>query len=269
MAVMTGLHWGFMMSDVGRHDGLNDNELLRYARQILLDDWDVDAQIRLKNSQVLIVGMGGLGCPVASILVRAGVGRVHLVDFDVVEISNLQRQMLFCTEDIGEPKAMIAAQKLQMHNPYVVVSYDITKITDDTIVTMMESLTPDLVIDCTDNFAVRDTVNRYCRQKGIALLSNSAIGEMGQIALFTQETGCYQCLFGDDDGDTQTCSSSGVLASTVHIIGSMTAQVALEFLGRNKNPIAGQLLLWQGRQMSLRQVLFTTNPSCHLCHQVP
>lgn len=244
---------------------LSDDELLYYARQVLLDGWDEQAQIRLKNSQVLLVGMGGLGCPVASILVRAGVGRVHLVDFDVIEISNLQRQMLFCMEDIGKSKAMIATQKLQTYNPYVTVSYDTVKITNDTIAAMMEKLSFDLVIDCTDNFAVRDILNQYCRQKNVALLSNSAIGEVGQIALFTQETGCYQCLFGEDEGDVPTCSDSGVLSSTVHIVGSMTAQVALEFLGRNKNPIAGQLLLWQGRQMSLRQVLFTTNPSCRLC----
>lgn len=244
---------------------LSDDELLYYARQVLLDGWDIDAQTRLKNSQVLIVGAGGLGCPVASVLVRAGVGRVHLVDFDVIEISNLQRQTLFTINDIGQFKAAIASQRLQTDNPYISISYDNIKITDKNIDKMIQDVNPDLVIDCTDNFVIRDLLNQKCRQFGVALLSNSAIGEVGQIALFTKETGCYECLFGADKAGEQTCTSSGVLGSTVHIIGAMSAQVALDFLGRNHNSIAGQLLLWQGKTMSLRKMAFMPNPQCTVC----
>lgn len=243
----------------------SDDELLYYARQILLDDWDTSAQSRLKCSRVLVVGMGGLGCPMASILARSGVGRLHLLDFDVIEVSNLQRQMLFGLADVGKPKAQIACQRLQADNPYISITYDTLKITDENIASVIRQGVFDLVIDCTDNFAVRDLLNQHCRQERMPLLSCSAIGEVGQIALFEQTTGCYRCLFGDEAGDEQTCASSGVLGSTVHIIGAMGSQVALSFLGRGVNPIRGQLLLWQGKQLRLRGIEFVPDEACLVC----
>lgn len=244
---------------------LSDAELMRYSRQILLDGWDIDAQLKLKNSKVLIVGAGGLGCPVSQILVRAGVGYVHLLDFDVIDDSNLQRQTLFDADDVGKPKAQVACQKLKVQNEWVAVDFTHERLSASNIDGFLAHITPDLVIDCTDNFAVRDLLNQGCRKHQLPLLSNSAIGEVGQIALFTADTGCYHCLFGDEAGDERTCATSGVLASTVATIGAMTAQVALDFLGREHNPIAGELLLWQGRTLSLRKVKFNKDEHCPVC----
>lgn len=244
---------------------LTDDELLRYSRQILLDDWDIDAQSRLKSSRVLLVGMGGLGCPVASVLVRAGVGYVHLLDFDVIDDSNLQRQTLFTAQDVGKSKAQTAQSVLQAQNTLITVAYDDIKITADNAVDIIERIRPDLVIDGTDNFTVRDILNQTCQSLGVPLLSNSAIAQTGQLALFTQETGCYHCVFGGEGNQTANCATSGVLASTVAVIGSLSAQVALDFLGRGNNPIAGELVLWQGQRLSLRKLKFTKNPNCPIC----
>lgn len=251
---------GFVMNDE-----LNDDELLRYARQILLTDWDMDAQIRLKNAKVLIVGAGGLGCPVAQILTRAGVGYLHIADHDTIDDSNLQRQTLFTKDDVGKYKADVAKSALIRQNHLIDIDGTVIKLTCDNIDELFGVARFDLVIDCTDNFAVRDLLNKSCIQKNLPLLSNSAIGEMGQIAMFNRQTGCYHCVFGAEMGDDNNCVNSGVLASTVSIIGSMTAQIALDVLGRGNNPIQGQLLLWQGRQMSLRKLNFQKNKDCPIC----
>ena len=244
---------------------LFEEELLRYSRQILLDDWDVDAQIRLKNSRALMIGMGGLGCPVAQTLARAGVGCLHLIDDDTIDDSNLQRQTLFNKDDIGKHKAHVAADRLNEQNHLINIHAHVIKLTDETIEDVFCLADFDLVIDCTDNFAARRLINQTCIAKNIPLLSNSAIAETGQIALFTAESGCYHCLFGDRYDDEQNCATSGVLASTVAVVGSLTAQIALDYLGRTNNPIHAQLLLWQGRTMSLRKLNFQKNPNCPIC----
>lgn len=243
---------------------LSDAELLRYSRQILLDGWDMDAQVRLKNSRVMIIGMGGLGCPVAQILARAGVGHLHLIDHDTVDDSNLQRQTLFTQDDIAKPKATTAQIALMHQNPLIKISSSVLKVTAQTL---EEQLAEgyDLVIDGTDNFAVRDVINTACIRHGVVLLSNSAIAEVGQIALFTKQTGCYHCLFGDEMGDEMTCATSGVLASTVAVVGSITAQIALDFLGRGNNPIKGELLIWQGDRLNLKKLHYHKNPQCPIC----
>ncbi|WP_432481877.1 HesA/MoeB/ThiF family protein [Moraxella sp. ZY200743] len=251
-------------------DVLSDAELMRYSRQILLDDWDLSAQLELKKSHVLIVGMGGLGCPISQILVRAGVGCLHLVDFDVIDESNLQRQTLFTADDVGRSKVAVAHQKLAKHNELVrIVSTDI-RLTNDNIGRVFDECAgrlPNLVIDCTDNFAIRDLLNQACQTYGVPLLSSSAIGEVGQLALFTNKTGCYQCLFGTDKGDEMTCATSGVLGSTVSVIASMASQVALDFLGRHHNPIEHQLVLWHGREFSLKKIRFTQDEHCTICNK--
>lgn len=243
---------------------LSDSELLRYARQILLDDWDITAQLNLKNANIAIIGVGGLGCPVSQILARAGVGRIHLIDHDVIDESNLQRQTLFTHHDVGKYKAQIAKNVLEIANPLIHIHASTQKITDDNIADVIKKV--DLVIDCTDNFGVRDVINRYCVKNGLPLLSNSAIGEIGQIALFEPDTGCYQCVFGNDLGDENNCTNTGVLASTVNVIGSMTAQIALAFLGRGHNPIKHQLLIWQGKTLTLKKLQFHKNTDCSICH---
>lgn len=254
---------------------LSDAELMRYSRQILLDDWDLSAQLMLKQSRVLIVGMGGLGCPISQILVRAGVGQLHLVDFDVVDESNLQRQTLFDASDVGQSKVKTAHQKLIKQNELVNIISTDARLNKDNIAAIFTQSAqdgdelPSLVIDCTDNFAIRDLLNQTCRTYGMPLLSSSAIGEVGQLALFTDNTGCYQCLFGSDGGDEMTCATSGVLGSTVAVIASMASQVALDFLGRQQNPIEHQLVLWHGQSFSLKKIRFAQDDDCPICQSRP
>ncbi len=265
-----------MMISENPADMLSDSEMMRYARQILLESWDIDAQVTLKQSHALIVGAGGLGCPVATILARAGIGRLTLIDHDRVDVSNLQRQSLFSDTDVGEFKAITAANSLRLHNPLVIIHAITDKLTDANAASLLvgtadalaDFKAPKLIIDCTDNFSVRDLINRTAMRLDIPLLSTSAIGETGQIALYTKETGCYHCVFGDVTvgDDERNCANSGVLASTVAIIGSMAAQVALDFLGRDRNPIKAKLVTWQGRTMSLRQLGYTKDTDCTVCN---
>lgn len=250
---------------MNKHDELTDSELLRYARQILLDDWDITAQLNLKNASIAIIGVGGLGCPVAQILARSGVGYIHLIDHDVIDESNLQRQILFTHHDVGKYKSQTAKHILENTNSFIKIYATIQKITHDNIADVIDKV--NLIIDCTDNFAIRDVINQYCVDNHLPLLSNSAIGEIGQIALFEPDTGCYQCVFGDERGDENNCTNTGVLASTVNIIGSMTAQIALDFLGRHHNPIKHQLLIWQGKTLTLKKLQFHQSKDCPICYQ--
>lgn len=248
-------------------DHLSDAEMMRYARQILLDDWDLQAQHQLKTSHAIIVGMGGLGCSVAQTLVRAGLSRLTIIDDDVIDPSNLQRQCLYFDTDIDKPKAMIAKSALHQHNPLTQIEAHAIRLTHDNAQQLIGETS--LVIDCTDNFAVRDVLNHTCRHRQLPLLSTSAIGEIGQLALYTEATGCYRCVFGDDVGEEISCATSGVLASTVAVIAAMASQVALMFLGKGANPIAGKLIAWQGQTMTLKHHQFTRDASCPVCGSTP
>lgn len=243
---------------------LSDGELNRYSRQILLDEWDINAQIALKSSSVVIIGMGGLGCPVAQILVRAGVGRIHLIDFDVIDDSNLQRQALYLPSHIGQSKVKIAYYTLRSTNEFSALSYNDIQLTQDNINALSWNFS--LMIDCTDNFSTRKLLNTVSVQQTIPLLSASAIGTIGQLSLFEPtKTGCYACLFGENQTDNTTCATSGVLGSTVAVIGAMAADVALAFLGQDKNTLFGKLALWNGQTTSLRHIHFKPNRNCPVC----
>jgi adenylyltransferase/sulfurtransferase len=277
---------------------LTDDELMRYSRQVLLDGWDVDAQLRLKHSRIVMVGAGGLGCPAAETLARAGVGNIHLIDDDVIEISNLQRQTLFLPQDLGQHKAQVAAARLLEINELITVSYEVVRVeaanaaellklpakvetaTQTTALTAAPQLTPlpDLLLDCTDNFAIRELLNRISVAYAIPLLSASAIGMTGQLALYEPalSSGCYHCVFGDSiasstnstENDTsaeQNCANSGVLASTTAIMGTLQANAALQYLGLQTNPLAQQLLLWDGQRMRQRNIGYRQDPACPIC----
>lgn len=252
---------------------LTDNEMLRYARQILLDGWDIDAQTRLKNSHVVIIGVGGLGCPLAETLCRAGVGRLTLIDDDVIDESNLQRQSLFTPNDIGKSKALVAKAKLNEINNFCQIEALNTRLTLDNHQQLLDlpnknSLSK-LICDCTDNFKTRDHINQLAVKEKLPLLSASAIAQTGQLALFEayKGTGCYHCLFQGQGDDSRTCATSGVLASTTQIMGNLQAQAALTFLGLGKNPLAQTLLLWQGEALSLRKLKFRQDKNCPVCGQ--
>ncbi|WP_201588398.1 HesA/MoeB/ThiF family protein [Psychrobacter sp. Pi2-51] len=252
---------------------LSDDELLRYARQVLLDGWDMDAQLRLKSARVVIIGAGGLGCPASETLVRAGVGHIHLIDDDEIEASNLQRQTLFLPDDIGKPKALTAAQMLTRINPLISAHGTVARLSEDNAYQLLDMATgkPDLLLDCTDNFATRDVINRISVRYQIPLLSASAIAMQGQLALFEPHlnTGCYHCVFGsvvlDEAADERTCANSGVLASTTAVMGNLQANAALQYLGLTKNPLTNKLLIWDGSQMQQRLMGYRQDPQCPVC----
>lgn len=261
------------MAQSSETEQLLDSELLRYARQILLDGWDIDAQLRLKSSRVVIIGAGGLGCPASETLVRAGLGQIHLIDDDVIEASNLQRQTLFLPEDIGQFKAETAATMLERINPLITARGTVTRLSKDNADELLDIAAgkPDLLLDCTDNFATRDMINRMSVRYQIPLLSASAIAMQGQLALFEPHlnTGCYHCVFGsvvaDEEADERTCANSGVLASTTAIMGNLQANAALQYLGLTKNPLTNKLLIWDGRQMQQRLMGYRQDPECPVC----
>ena len=244
---------------------LTDAELLRYNRQILLPQWDIAAQEKLRAGRVLIVGMGGLGCPSALYLAAAGVGELWLADFDTVELSNLQRQILYRDDDIGQPKAEAAARRLLDVNPHIRVR-PITQMLD------AHSLQPlvqgvDVVLDCTDNFLTRDAVNRACVMAGKPLVSAAAIGLSGQLSVFlgSGEIPCYRCLYPDSDSATVTCSESGVLATTVGILGTLQAHEALKCLSGVGVPLYGKLMVWEGDSAQSRTLTFCRDSACPVC----
>lgn len=251
---------------------LTDAEMLRYSRQILLDGWDIDAQINLKNSHVLIIGMGGLGCPLAETLTRAGVGHLSIVDDDVIDESNLQRQSLFTPDDVGQSKVLTAQKKLNKINEFVKIQafyqrFDNDFFSEDNI--LKNSLSNlRLICDCTDNFKTRDLINKKANKKNIALLSTSAIAENGQLTLFEPNTGCYHCLFQGEGDDNRRCINTGVLASTTQIMGNLQAQVALHYLGLKENIVKNQLLLWNGKDCSLRKITFKKDQNCAVCGEL-
>lgn len=252
---------------------LLDAELLRYARQILLDGWDIDAQLRLKASRVVMIGAGGLGCPASETLVRAGLGQVQLIDDDVIEASNLQRQTLFLPGDIGKPKALTAAEMLNKINPLINARGTVARLGEDNAYELLDMASgkPDLLLDCTDNFATRDIINRISVRYQIPLLSASAIAMQGQLALYEPQlnTGCYHCVFGsvmpDAEADERSCANSGVLASTTAIMGSLQANAALQYLGLTKNPLTNKLLIWDGSQMQQRLMGYRKDAHCPVC----
>lgn len=263
------------------HQALTDAELLRYARQVLLEGWDIDAQLRLKSSRVVMIGAGGLGCPASETLVRAGLGQVHLIDDDEIEASNLQRQTLFLPEDIGQSKAITAAQMLEKINPLITARGTVARLSIDNAYELLDMATgkPSLLLDCTDNFATRDIINRISVRFQIPLLTASAIGMQGQLALFEPQlhTGCYHCVFGDPsanngpdanintEADERTCANSGVLASTTGIMGNLQANAALQYLGLTKNPLTTKLLLWDGSRMQQRLMGYRQDKNCPVC----
>ncbi len=256
------------MPQQASNDDLSDKELLRYARQVLLDTWDIDAQLNLKNSRVLIIGMGGLGCPVAETLTRSGVGHIYIVDDDKIEESNLQRQSLFNPSHLGQSKAKTACNILQTINELITIDYSQQKFNQKTAQTIAKNIGNfDLLIDCTDNFKTRYLINEISLRQKIPLLSASAIAMTGQLALFepSKKTGCYYCLFPNLQDERQSCATSGVLASTTAVIGNLQAHLALQFLGLKQNPLLGKLLLWDGVRFKQTFINYHQNTSCKIC----
>jgi len=245
---------------------LTDAQLLRYNRQILLPDFDVAAQEKLQGSRVLVVGLGGLGCPAALYLGAAGVGRLVLVDGDVVELTNLQRQIAHTDNDIGVNKARSAAAAVAAINPEValeVVERALAEIDMPDLVSRV-----DLVVDATDNSPVRFALNRACIAAAVPLVSAAAVRSEGQLSVFDPVRGgpCYRCLYTEADADTApSCTESGVLAPLVGVIGSLQAMEALKVLTGFGAPLRGKLLVMDLGNMAIRTLGLPPRPDCPAC----
>ena len=244
---------------------LSLNEEKRYARQISLPSIDFEGQEILKGSRVAIIGVGGLGCSAAQYLAASGIGQLTLIDFDSVELSNLQRQVLHQTSDIGVNKAQSAAQLLRLNNPEISISV-IEERLDNVALTMLIK-NNDVIVDCCDNLVTRKQLNQVCFETKTPLVSGASIRIEGLVTTFdySPETPCYQCfsqLFGEQE---LSCMEGGVLAPSVGIIGSIQACEAIKVLVNIGQPLVGRLLLADFSQMSFREMKLSKNKHCVVC----
>jgi molybdopterin/thiamine biosynthesis adenylyltransferase len=246
---------------------MDDTQLLRYSRHILLPELGVDAQQRFASARALIIGVGGLGNPVAQFLAAAGVGELTLVDADTVDLTNLQRQILFDTHVVGIAKVDAAAQRLTAVNPEVRVVRVASRVGDTELAPLAGA--SDVVVDCSDNFATRHAVNRACVAAHKPLVSGAAIRFDGQVAVFDARdpsSPCYHCLFAEgDDYEETRCATMGVFAPLVGIIGSTQAAEVLKLLAPAGESLAGRLLMLDALAMQWREVRVLKDPECAVC----
>lgn len=246
---------------------MNDEQLLRYSRQIMLDDFDYGGQQKLLDAKVLIVGLGGLGCPVALYLAGAGVGELWLADFDVVDLSNLHRQIAHTMGDIGRPKVISASESIAAINPDTVSQCIGEKLTGQFLRDAVERV--DVVIDCCDNVQTRLEINQACVDLKTPLVSGAAIRSEGQVIVFDsreENCPCYQCLYKDITAvENLSCADSGVLSPLVGVIGSVQAIEAIKLLSGFGKPVAGQLQIYDAKISEWRKLLLPKNPTCPVC----
>ncbi len=244
---------------------MTDEQLLRYSRQIMLPAFGYEGQQRLLAARVLIVGLGGLGSPVAMYLAAAGVGTLVLADFDAVDLSNLQRQLLHTSERIGMTKVDSAVRTLTAINPQVRLEAIKGSLTEANLAGIVSGV--DLVVDACDNFTTRFAVNSACFAARVPLVSGAAIRTEGQVAVFSGQPGgpCYQCLYPRDGDMDETCSANGILAPVVGIIGSIQATEAIKVLAGIGEPLIGRLLLLDALAMEWRSLRLPADPHCPVC----
>ena len=250
---------------------MDDDQLLRYSRHILLDEIGVEAQQRLLGATALVVGAGGLGCPAAMYLAAAGVGRLMLADDDTVDLTNLQRQVLHRDATVGMPKVESGRRALAEINPGVEVVAIRARLEGAALDDAVRAA--DVVLDCCDNFATRHAVNRACVAAGRPLVSGAAIRFDGQLAVFDARRGdspCYQCLFPEgEDVEEVRCATMGVFAPLTGIVGTMQAAEALKLAGGFGAPAVGRLLMIDARTMRIDTVRVPRDPSCPACGASP
>jgi adenylyltransferase/sulfurtransferase len=245
---------------------MDDNQLMRYKRHLMLPQLDIEGQQRLLDASALVVGTGGLGSPVLMYLVAAGVGKLHLYDDDKVEISNLQRQILFDSTMLGKSKAETAATRLRAVNPDCEVVAVASRLKSELLNDAVAQV--DLVIDCSDNFDTRFAINQACVLQQKTLVSGAVIRMEGQVSVFSghlADKPCYQCLYQPDAYNDETCTSSGVLGPAVGIIGSILATEAVKFLSGIGDPLEGRLLLFDALAMRFNELKLNKDPACSVC----
>jgi len=247
---------------------MNDEQLLRYSRQIMLAAIDIDGQEKLLDSKVLIIGLGGLGSPVAMYLAAAGVGRLTLVDPDQVDLSNLQRQVIHETSAIGQDKVSSAQARLRRLNPDCNIRIINKKLDPKELADEIGKA--DAVVDCSDNFDTRFEVNAACVAAGKALISGAVIRMEGQVSVFMPRTDgpCYRCLYPEGSDTETTCSETGVLAPVAGIIGSIQATETLKVLLNHGEVLSGRLLVMDASTMEWRRITLRKDPACPICSTV-
>ena len=248
---------------------MTDDDLLRYSRHLLLDDIGIEGQQRLLNAHALVIGAGGLGSPVALYLGTAGVGRITIVDGDRVDLTNLQRQIAHDLRRIGVPKAESAAQSIAAINPSVHVRAVHERVDAARLLELVADA--DVVVDCSDNFATRQAVNAACVARGRPLVAGAAIGFDGQLSVYdtrSAESPCYACAFPPDPSfEDIACSTMGVFAPLVGIIGSMQAAEALKICAGIPPSLTGRLQMLDARSMEWTEVQITRDQTCPTCSQ--
>ena len=245
---------------------MKDEQLLRYSRQIMLPEMDIAGQQKLIDATVLIVGMGGLGCPAAMYLVASGVGHLVIADDDVVELTNLQRQVAHSQSMIGEPKVVSAQQTLLGLNPDLKITALQMRLEG---VNLSEAVSQaDLVVDACDNYTTRFAINFACIEHGKPLVSGAAIRMEGQVAVFDSRSPtspCYQCLYSQGDDEDASCSENGVIAPLVGIIGAVQAMEAIKLLTGIGESLTGRLLLLDASTLQWREMRLPRDSNCGAC----
>jgi len=248
---------------------MNDDQLLRYSRHILLDDIGIEGQERILNAHAIVIGAGGLGSPAALFLASAGVGHLTLVDDDAVDLTNLQRQIAHTTARVGEAKVQSAAQALKALNPEVRI--EAVQARADAVWLDEQVAHATVVLDCSDNYATRQAVNAACVNHRVPLVTGAAIRFDGQITVVDPrhaEAPCYACIFAPDAAFEEIqCSTMGVFAPMVGIIGAMQAAEALKLIAGIGESLAGRLLMLDGRSMEWTALKIPRQAHCSVCHR--
>jgi adenylyltransferase/sulfurtransferase len=246
---------------------LTDTQLLRYSRHILLSELGPDAQERFAAAHALVVGVGGLGAPAAQFLVAAGVGTVTICDADTVDLTNLQRQILYATHDIGARKVDAAERRLAAINPEVRIERIASRVEPADLAPLVDAA--DVVLDCSDNFPTRHAINAACVRAGKPLVSGAAVRFDGQVAVFDARdpsAPCYHCLFGEGEELEETrCATMGVFSPLVGIVGAMQAAEALKLIAGAGMPLTGRLLIVDALDMRVRELAVPRDPACPVC----
>jgi molybdopterin/thiamine biosynthesis adenylyltransferase/rhodanese-related sulfurtransferase len=245
---------------------LTNGEILRYSRHLIMPEVGMDGQLKLKNAKVLLIGTGGLGAPLGLYLAAAGVGRLGLVDFDVVDFTNLQRQVIFGTSDVGKSKSEAARARLSNLNPDIEVESFETKLTSNNALELFKDF--DIIVDGTDNFPTRYLVNDACVLLGKPNVYGSIFRFEGQITIFGMPDGpCYRCLYPEPPppGLVPSCAEGGVLGVLPGIVGSIQAMETIKLILGNGRSLTGRLLLFDALEMGFREFKLRKNPNCPMC----
>ncbi|KND60866.1 Sulfur carrier protein adenylyltransferase ThiF [Candidatus Burkholderia verschuerenii] len=246
---------------------MNDDQLLRYSRHILVDEIGIEAQQRFLDAHALIIGAGGLGAPAAMYLAASGVGKITLVDADTVDLTNLQRQIVHATRSVGQTKVESAKETLNALNPEIDVIAINARADREWLDANLPGIT--VVLDCSDNFATRHAINAACVAHRVPLVSGAALRFDGQISTFdfrSADSPCYACLFPpDQEFEEVACSTMGVFAPTVGIIGAMQAAEALRVIGGFGETLAGRLMMLDSLRMEWNTMKIARQPDCPVC----